>query len=731
MTFLQSIFLTGLTAVSIPLIIHFFSRRKRERIAFGSLYFLKLIETKKIRRIKLKQILLLLIRMAVISLLVFAFARPTLTGDTSKDGYGVSDDTRISAVIIVDNSVSEALEIDGTQVYERTRQKALRSLESLKEGDEIYLLFAADTQDTGFNPLPERDLESIRRQIQQSRISFRKVDLTNVLKTAYSLLGPSTNLHREIFLVSDMQAAGFGSGNFSQKILPDVEEDNNGISPVRLFFIDASPQDISPNAGIVSVAIQNQIIELGKQLTLRATIQNYGDVPVRDLLVYVYFNGQRLAQKNITLESFGSEVLNFQIIPEQPGIIEGMIEIEDDEFAVDNRRFFVINIPDKRSVLIINSNDEANIFLQAVFSPELSPRVLDVQTISEEQISSADFRQFDVVIYNGFTQMTQADIFRMRNFCAAGGGVIIFPDENSNLVSLNETIGEDFSLPVASGFSGDLVRQMGLQGFEPDSRGTGNSETDFLTVDAIDFSHPVFVNMFKQIPPEDISLPRIFKSVNFDLRSAGENSSKSIITMSNSKPFLTETPVDRGAIVLFASAPSLSWTTLPLKGIFSPLLHRLVFYLSQYGSVAIEPLEIGDEISLLFAGAADELTIDTPLGDRIKLSPSVASEAYRVDYSNTESPGIYKFKSGNEVQNKFAVNVNSQESDFRKVSMEKLDSMFGGRQYYYWEESDNISERINEIRTGREISRYFIIGVLIFLLLETIIQHEKTEPETE
>lgn len=674
--------------------------------------------------------------MAVISLLVFAFARPTLMGDANNNGSGVSDDTRISAVIIVDNSVSETLEVDGAQVYERIRQKALRSIESLKEGDEIYLIFAADAQDAGAKPFPGRDLESLRRQIRQSRISSRNVDVTDALQTAFLLLGSSTNLHREIFLVSDMQNTGFGSGNFSQFALSVEESDNSDIPPVKLYIIDASPPIIPPNAGIISVAIQNQIIELGKQLTLRATVQNYGDVRVMDLLVYVYFNGQRLAQKNVTLEPFESKSLDFQIIPEQPGIIEGMIEIEDDDFAIDNRRYFVINIPDMRSVLMINSNDEANTFLQSVYSPELFSRVLDVQTISEDQVSSVDFRRFDVVIYNGFTQMTQADIFRMRNFCAAGGGIIIFPDENSDLVSFNKTIGEDFLLPVASGFSGDLLSQTGV--FNPaaqveNNRGTGIINADFLTIPpgGIDFSHPVFFNMFKQNPPEDISLPRIFRSVNFSLRSAGDNLSKSMITMSNSKPFLTETPVGQGAVVLFASAPSLSWTTLPLKGIFSPILHRLVYYLSQYGKIDIRPLEIGDEISLLYAGSADELTIDTPLGERIKLSPSVVSEAYRIDFSNTESPGIYKFNSANEIQNKFAVNVNPLESDFRKVSLEKLDTMFGERPYFYWEETENISERISEVRTGREISRYFIMGVLIFMLLETIIQYEKSEPETD
>jgi len=725
MTFLQSIFLFGLFAALLPLIIHLFSRRKKERISFSSLYFLKILESKKIRRLKLKQILLLLLRMIVISLLVFAFARPTLVGDPAKprlsgvnrDGANYAVDTPISAVLIIDNSLSTAAvppstRGEGTSMFELIRRKALQVLETLKDGDEMYLLFSTDTGDD--NTVEAIfDIDVLRRQIRAARISNRPCNLVDALQTGYSLLALSTNLYREIFLISDMQEVSFP---------PDVllETEINEAAPIRVFCIKPESQSfVTGNVGITGAVALNQILEQGKQITLRAATHNFGSKPVSNLLVNLYLDGRRVAQKEITLEAHSSAAggIDFQVIPERSGIIEGMVEIEEDALSDDNRRHFVITIPDKISVLMINGNPaerEANAFLQSVYASEVA-RQFTILTISEQQVSAVDFKAFDVVIYNGFTNLTQADVYRLRNFCAGGGGVIIFPAEQSNLISFNESIAEAFSLPKATGFSGKLLQ-------------SDASAAEYYSIETIDFSHPLFVNMFKQERPE-LSMPQIFLSADFT--SPGTRAARTIMTMSNNKPFLIETRVEQGAFFLFASAPSLSWTTLPLKGIFTPLMHRLVYYLSQSGSIDNNDLLIGDEISFLYSGDAAGLSVVPPVGENYKLNPTVASEAFRVEFARTDNPGIYSFKSGDEIYRKFAVNIDTRESDLRTVSTERLKIIFGELPFIMWDKDENIAECISEVRSGREISRYLIIAVLAFLLLETILQHEKSSPKPD
>ena len=70
MTFLNPAILWGLFAVSIPIIIHIFNLKKTRKIEFSTLMFLKEIQETKQKRIKLKQLLILLCRIAFIIFLV-------------------------------------------------------------------------------------------------------------------------------------------------------------------------------------------------------------------------------------------------------------------------------------------------------------------------------------------------------------------------------------------------------------------------------------------------------------------------------------------------------------------------------------------------------------------------------------------------------------------------------------------------------------------------------------
>jgi len=105
MTFLNSIILYGIALASIPVLIHFFTRKKRGTIYFSSLRFLKLLESKKIKKLKLQQIILLILRTLIILLIVIAFSRPALK-ETSPAQFG--SHIKTSAVMILDNSLSSA-----------------------------------------------------------------------------------------------------------------------------------------------------------------------------------------------------------------------------------------------------------------------------------------------------------------------------------------------------------------------------------------------------------------------------------------------------------------------------------------------------------------------------------------------------------------------------------------------------------------------------------------------
>ena len=97
------ILLAGILAAGIPLLIHLWNRRQAKVVDFSSIRFLVSLQSRRVKRLKLKQILILIIRMLIIALIALALARPILT---SKWAIAAGGQAKSSVVIILDNSYS-------------------------------------------------------------------------------------------------------------------------------------------------------------------------------------------------------------------------------------------------------------------------------------------------------------------------------------------------------------------------------------------------------------------------------------------------------------------------------------------------------------------------------------------------------------------------------------------------------------------------------------------------
>src|SRR3954462_3221722 len=76
MSFLAPLFLVGLVAVAAPIIFHLIRRTVKERVRFSTLMFLKESPPRLTKRSHLENIILLLLRCAVVCLLAASFPRP-------------------------------------------------------------------------------------------------------------------------------------------------------------------------------------------------------------------------------------------------------------------------------------------------------------------------------------------------------------------------------------------------------------------------------------------------------------------------------------------------------------------------------------------------------------------------------------------------------------------------------------------------------------------------------
>src|SRR5687768_17969037 len=103
MGILAPLYLAGLAVLTLPLLLHLVRRTPKGRKEFSSLMFLSPTPPRLTRRSRLDQIILLLLRLAALALLAFAFTRPFLRQAAT---LALSDLPARKVAILVDASAS-------------------------------------------------------------------------------------------------------------------------------------------------------------------------------------------------------------------------------------------------------------------------------------------------------------------------------------------------------------------------------------------------------------------------------------------------------------------------------------------------------------------------------------------------------------------------------------------------------------------------------------------------
>src|SRR3990172_7812603 len=183
MTFLNPAILWGLFAVSIPIIIHIFNLKKTRKIEFSTLMFLKEIQETKQKRIKLKQLLILLCRIAFIIFLVLMFADPLSKGFLG----AVNDKSPATVLILLDDSFSLTGRTTSGTDFDLAKLKCNELIDGLDKDDELYFVPLSKIDNVIYHS-PVKDFNSLKDSISAARISDITKPVTEILIKAKRIL---------------------------------------------------------------------------------------------------------------------------------------------------------------------------------------------------------------------------------------------------------------------------------------------------------------------------------------------------------------------------------------------------------------------------------------------------------------------------------------------------------------------------------------------------------------
>ena len=672
--FLNSFVLPALAAAAVPLIIHFFYRRRSKTVLFSSIRFLKLLESKRIKHLRIYQLLLVLIRMLFILALVAAFARPVI-----KSVFFSAHSANTTAVILLDDSYSMRAFTASSDYFQQAKQALKNILTTFSTEDKVYLLPLSRASETAqlLNP-------DYLKSLLLLNPGFGDQNLKAAFKQSFRLFSKQVNFNRELYLISDFR--------LNKNLFPDSLSKTLTAKKIKLFLLDPGQTKTFNNCGIDTVLIKNQIIEKNKPFSFSVRLQNFNPDDRQETRIHLFEGQKRLAMNSLTIPAGASAEVSFSVLPEHDGPLALHLELDNDDLTTDNFYYFNVFVAGEEKLLF--AGNPLSEPLRAALNTLREQSALKISFLPFSRLKNADLNKFDALLLYDPPPPEKSLLYKLKRFSASGRSLLLLPGDKTNPLALNALL---YSLTGQKPFLPIKFVPKG-QGYFAAQKGFENSA----------LFQPLFASSKK-----NAETPEIYRF--YPLKPEGY----SLIRLQNGSPLLSfyKGKIEPGKIYVFSSALNLKWNNLPLQGFFVPLLQRVFL---QAGHAA-EPARINRAnvpLQLHFPGSSprDRFALNGPSAENLPLNPLAEENGVYLSIKGPLPPGQYRVLKNGQPLKLFSVNIPAGELRrpyYRfKTSNNSIQSLQNG---------DTLAKTIIQSRSGYELWPIFVAIAFLLLLLEIIL----------
>lgn len=421
MSFIYPSFLWALFAIAIPIIIHFFNFRTHKTVYFSNVAFLQDIEQENKSRNKLKDLLILLMRILTIIALVIAFAHPTKNKNFSSSNKNCDNQFGI----YLDNSFSmSALNSEGVNI-DLGKSKASDILSALKQNSSYYYLtneVSSEQQHLYIKDITQNFISTTSTCPKVRKLSFIFSKFNNLFDTQ------SSDCKRKIFIISDFQKNIFDKENFAV--------DSN----FELILLPIEPIETS-NLYIDSIWFESPYHLFNAIDSLTVRIVNTSNHSYSSQQIKLFIDDTLKTLSNFNIEANTSSEIKLKFTNTTLGFIRGKIEIDDYPIDYDNSMFFNYYIAPKVEVLMING--EQNVYLQKFYTDN---QYFNLTMADASNIPVGQFSSYQAIILSSIREISTGVTNELKNYISAGGIVLVIPSINANINNLNNFLAS-FQMP--------------------------------------------------------------------------------------------------------------------------------------------------------------------------------------------------------------------------------------------------------------------------------------------
>lgn len=682
----------GSAAIGVPILIHLLTRRTPRDMVFPTLQFIRSAKANQSSIHRLRHILLLLVRTALLLLILLAFLKPILmrgAGFASKD-----DKAGKSAVILMDASASMRYSRGAITSFSQAKVAALEILDHHNAKDHVNLILMGAVPQSSFDSLSE-NLFPLRMDVRDARLTEEHADINAGLAEAVRQIDSLPAARKEIYLISDFQRSNWSSVNFG------IVSRN-----IELIFITVGPNN-AENISITSVAVLPASPTVAEPAEILCKVANYGDRSCEVPLELMFEDGEVLSQQ-VVLGPRMTASASFHMRIHKSGRYECRLSIPDDGLDVDNKRFFTFSVTQAINILLVSDDTpekakSGSLFLSRAINPfwEAQDATAVVSVIRSDQLSTLNVAGAQVVMLSGINELPRPAAEVLINYLRDGGSVVYFHvggADAHNLKLLADVSEGDFVAPYT--MTGQI--DLSLKG-------------NYATLAEANFDHRLLSKFKESGELSDIQFYSFFSTERV------KQKGQILLRYDDHNIAMAEKTVGSGTILLCNFGCSLDHSDIARHTLFVPLVHEIIKGLRPSAG-ARNSYEVGDQCSMTTTAVTkgDQVEFRSPADEVVDGNIEVGVSGAAVFFPKTKQCGFYRIYVGDESVGSVAVNVNPLESNLETLAVSQLRELAQSPGSNFHAAAGNQAS-INTLLAGRPIWHYFLLGAIGLLAFEQIL----------
>ena len=758
-SFFQSFFsapgmLLGTLTVSVPIIIYLINRQRFRRRKWAAMEFLLRAMRKNRRRLQLENLLLLLIRCAVLFLLALAMARPFVRGTPIG---GLSDQPE-NWIFVLDSSYSMNAKSGTQSLFHLAQEASTRIVEDLVDpGDRVAVVAADRTARVIVPPtqVTDRSVSDILRQINDLKPGHDALNVAGVFQQAFDVAqdfeSPGVEVAlsaKKLMFFSDFQRRDWLDGD--QLRDPQVRDLLRQLRDASIELRFAELRGSDRNLGVIDLNVEPSVVSRDVWVELRALIKNQGSEDYDAVEIAFFVDG---VEERTGMARIGAGESVLRTLPYRfstSGHHSVSVEVRGDGLVTDNRRWHSVQVLENADVLLVDGDpgatalDRETLFLQIALLPDDADdfrrtpyepvfRTVD-QAIGEDL---QDDRFVAVVLANvAASDLPEHYVDSLRSYVRQGGALMVFPGDRVIPSEYNQVFRRQ---------DPDLLPLEMLDIERRDDRPS--------SLWLADPNHPG-VQFFLDHPDhsylseaQDQNLIEFARYVRYQEPLDGAPVSPIMrFTDPDQNLAFFDAPLGEGRVLWGASSADDGWNQFPKWQDFIPFVHEAIPYLIGFGRAQTN-LNLGEPIRQIFDASDyatdvsiipprqdDELSTNLPATLAKSLTKLEDDNRFMLLHEETYFPGLYRLRmkrpsaprgEWTEREMLYAVNLDPSEGDLKRVSSRELIENFPDVSIDTFDAMEKVDEisRDKSLAGGTELWRHVLWIVLALLVVETILAH--------